>query len=293
MAGARLELARREVDDRISDDSDSRNDLFVTPALGLVWRFAGDVELYAGAGRIVEPPVLFESTAPGNLDGDLGDLDPQKAWSFELGVRGRLGDRLTFDAAVYDMEIRDEIRNVNVDPTGLGLFTIPRFENIDRSRHWGLELDREARLLRDPLVRVGLPGGGALSARLAYTFARNQFVDDPVFGRNELPGAPRHQLRAELRWRHESGFWLAPALEVAAGEWYADSANRVGVPSSTLWHVRVGYDHDRSGLSAFLEARNLTDRDFVSAVVVDSGDGRFIQPGDGRGVSAGLEWRWR
>jgi hypothetical protein len=58
-------------------------------------------------------------------------------------------------------------------------------------------------------------------------------------------------------------------------------------------HLRLGYDHERSGLSGFFELRNLADEEFVSAVVVDSDDGRFIEPGDGRGVFVGLERRWR
>lgn len=292
VGGTRVQLSEREVDDQVADRSDERSDVFVTPALGFVWRFAEAAELYAGAGRIVEPPVLFESTAPGNLDGDLSSLDPQKAWSFEIGARGAVGDRLRFDLALYDMEIRDEIRNVNIDPTGMGLFTIPRYENIDRTRHWGVELGLEALLARDLLAALGQPGD-TLHASLSYALGRNTFVDDDEFGGNDLPGAPRHLFHGALRWRHPCGVWIAPAVEVAAGDWYADSENLVDVSSSTLVHLRLGYDHERSGLSGFLELRNLADEEFVSAVVVDSDDGRYIEPGDGRGVFLGLEWRWR
>jgi iron complex outermembrane receptor protein len=291
VGGTRVQLSERQVDDNLANRSDERSDVFVTPALGFVWRFAEAAELYGGAGRIVEPPVLFESTAPGNLDGDLESLDPQTAWSFEIGARGAWGDRLRFDLAVYDMEIRDEIRNINVDPTGMGLFTIPRYENIDRTRHWGVEAGLEALLARDLLAALG--PGDTLHASLSYALGRNTFVDDDEFGGNDLPGAPRHLFYGALRWRHPCGFWVAPAVEVAAGEWYADSENLVEVSSSTLVHLRVGYDHERSGLSGFLELRNLADEEFVSAVVVDSDDGRYIEPGDGRGVFVGLEWRWR
>ncbi len=291
VGGARLQWTEREVDDHVSESSDERDDTFVTPVLGLVWRFAPEVEAYAGAGQIVEPPVLFESTAPGNLAGDLSSLDPQRAWTFELGARGSLGDHVRFDLAVYDLEIRDEIRNVNVD-TGMG-FTLPRFENIDRTRHQGVEVGVEALLARDLLARLGQPAGDTLTANLAYGLGRNVFVDDDTFGSNDLPGAPRHLLWASLRWRHPCGLWLAPALEVAAGDWYADSENTVEVSSSTLYHLRLGYDHEPTGVSAFLELRNLADQDFVSAVVVDSEDGRYIEPGDGRGVFFGVDWRWR
>ena len=42
--------------------------------------------------------------------------------------------------AVYDIELWDEIRNVNVRPFPGAFFTIPRFENIARSRHTGVEV---------------------------------------------------------------------------------------------------------------------------------------------------------
>jgi iron complex outermembrane receptor protein len=294
VGGARVQVSEREVDDRVADTSDSRSDTFVTPALGLVWRFAESAELYAGGGRIVEPPVLFESTAPGNLDGDLSSLDPQKAWTVELGTRGALFDeRLHWDLAVYDMEIHDEIRNLNVEPFPGAGFTIPRYENIDRSRHFGVEVGLGALLARDLLGRLGAPGDDTLHATLAYSLGRFTYVDDDAFGGNDLPGAPRHLFHGALRWRHPCGFWIEPAVEVAAGDWYADSENTVSVGSSTLFHVRAGYDHEPTGLSGFLEVRNLADQDFVSAVWVDSDDGRFIEPGDGRGVFFGLEWRWR
>jgi iron complex outermembrane receptor protein len=282
VGGARVQVTEREVDDRIADTSDERSDTFVTPALGLVWRFAADAELYAGGGRIVEPPVLFESTAPGNVPGDLSDLDPQRAWTLELGTRGALfDDRLRWDLAVYDMEIRDEIRNVNVAPFPGAGFTLPRYENVDRTRHLGVEAALGARLAE------------GLEATLAYHLGRFTYVDDDIFGGNELPGAPRHLFHGTLRWRHACGFWIEPAVEVAAGDWFADSENTVPVGSSTLFHLRAGYDHERTGLSGFVEVRNLGDQDYVSGVWVDSDDGRFIEPGDGRGVTFGLEWRWR
>jgi iron complex outermembrane recepter protein len=289
----RVQHIRRAARNRIADTSDRTRDTFATPSLGLVWRAFADVELYAGAGRMVEPPLLLEALAPGNLDGDLSDLAPQRAWHFELGARGRLGERLGFDVALYDVEVRNEIRNVNVDPTGLGLFTIPRFENLRRTRHYGLELGIDLLLARDLLAGLGLPAGDTLRLETAYTLSRNVFVDHPRFGSRDLPGAPRHVVHGGLRWQHARGFWIAPRMDVAAGDWFADSANAVGVPGAVLFHVRLGYDHEPSGLSAFFEVRNLADRRHVSALVVDNAVGRYFQPGDGRAFYGGLAWRWR
>jgi hypothetical protein len=42
-------------------------------------------------------------------------------------------------------------------------------------------------------------------------------VDDPEFDGNEIPGAPEHHLQAEVSYRHQSGFSLAPRLEWVPG----------------------------------------------------------------------------
>jgi iron complex outermembrane receptor protein len=279
-AGARAQRARREIDDHTSGDGDAESYFWLSPSIGAIWRFAPGRQLYANTGRVEEIPVLFELAAPGNLGGDLSELDPQRAWQFELGTRGELGDRLTWDVSVYDMELRDELRNVNVEPFPNAGFTIPRYENIDRSRHWGADVSAALRLT------------GELNWNTSYTLSRFVFVDDPAFGSNELPGAPRHFVRSELRWAH-GPFWIAPAVEVTPTSYYVDSANTVKTPGYALVHLRLGYEHERSGITARVELRNLADREHVSSVVVDDANGRFFEPGDGRALYAGIDWKWR
>jgi iron complex outermembrane receptor protein len=75
--------------------------------------------------------------------------------------------------------------------------------------------------------------------------------------------------------------------------WFVDSANQSSAGSYTTIDVRAGVVPARSGLSVLVEGRNLTDRDYVSAVVVDAGTGRFFQPGDGSSGFGGVEWHWR
>jgi iron complex outermembrane receptor protein len=292
VGGLRLQYARREVEDATTGE-DSVNYFIVAPLLGAVWRLAPRAEVYANVARSVEPPLIFELTAPGNLAGDLHDLEDQRALQFEIGARGTCFGRLGWDVAVYDVELHDEIRNVNVDPTGMGVFTIPRFENIDRSRHLGVEVAFDLQVARDLLSRLGVPGSDALRWQSSYAFSHFVYVDDPQFGDNALPGVPPHFVWSELRLDHSSGFWFAPRLEAVPEGWYVDSANSVRAPAYALVSARVGYDHEPSRLSVFFEARNLSEKHYVSAVVVDAGDGRYFEPGDGRGFFGGIEWRWR
>jgi outer membrane receptor protein involved in Fe transport len=46
-------------------------------------------------------------------------------------------------------------------------------------------------------------------------------------------------------------------------------------------------------MELLFEARNLTNKTYVSAVSVDSDNGRFFQPGERRAFYGGLRWRWR
>ena len=79
-----------------------------SPRLGALWQAHPGVQLYANASQGYEPPILPELTAPGNLPGEVGDLDAQRAWQFEIGARGELWERLTYDVALYDMELLKE-----------------------------------------------------------------------------------------------------------------------------------------------------------------------------------------
>lgn len=290
VGGGRLQYARRSVDDNFLSDGNSSDgvDYFsFTPKLGFVWKALPAVQVFGNVSRSYEPPLLLELTAPGQISGDLSKLDPQKAWQFELGTRGKMGERVQWDFSIFDIELRDEIQNVNVQPFFGAPFTIPRYQNIDRSRHYGTELG----------FNVVLANGIAqtddnLQFHTAYTFSRFVFVNDQNFGGNDIPAAPRHYIQSELRYNHPSGIWFAPGVESAPKSYFVDSANTARAPGYTLANIRAGYIHKPLNLEVLFEARNLADKQYVAAAFVDAADGRFYQPGDGRSFYGGLRWKW-
>jgi iron complex outermembrane recepter protein len=299
VAGGRANYSLRAVDTRTralpsAIPSDSVDFFAFTPKLGFVWKVAPMAQVFGNASRSYEPPLMLELTAPGQLGGPLRQLQAQTAWQFEVGTRGALAQRVTWDLALYDIELTDEIRNVNVRPFPGAPFTIPRFQNIDRSRHTGVEAGLDVVVGRDLACSLGLGStGDALTARAAYTFSRFVFVTDDIFGNNDLPGAPRHFIRSELRYDHLSGAWLAPGVEIVPTGYFVDSANTVTTPNYALFNIRAGWDHEPTNLGVFFEARNLTNKTCSSSVVVDSTTGRFFEPGDGRALYGGVEWRWK
>ena len=292
--GGRFQWSYRATDDELGDGGSDSTDFFsFSPKVGAIWAFAPDAEVFANASQASEPPLLLELTSPEQIGGDLSELDAQDSWQFEIGTRGRWAPHLAWDVSAYDIELWDEIRNVNVPPFPRAPFTIPRFTNIDRSRHAGVEVGLDVRLLADLGARLGAgPAGDALSLRSAYTWSRFVFVDDDEFGDNFLPGAPEHLVRAELRYDHPAGVWVAPGVEAVPAAYFVDSANSAETDAYALFDLRLGYDHAPSRLGVFFEARNLLDTDYVSSVVVDSAIGRFYEPGAGRAFYGGASWRW-
>lgn len=275
------------------DDADSTDFFSVTPQVGFIWNVAPTVQVFGNVSGVYEPPVLLELTAPGQLEGDLGDLEAQKGVQFELGTRGGLGDRLVWDVSVYDIELWDEIQNVNILPFPDAPFTIPRFQNIDRSRHTGVEAGLSLLLIQDLIQRIGLGSSGdTLLLRAAYTYSRFVFVNDPNFDGNDIPGAPPHLIQGELRYDSPSGFWIAPKIESVPSDYFVNSENTVDTEPYTLFGIQTGYTYRPWNLSAFFEVRNVFDKDYISAVVVDNANGRFFQPGDGRAFYAGVQWGW-
>lgn len=290
VVGVRYDRALRRVDDFFLDDGDQSDTRWMdalSPKLGVIYELpAVGGQLFANASRAFEPPLLLELnsfTVPGFID-----LEPQRAWQFEVGTRGEAAG-LTWDVALYDMELTDEIININVQPFPGAPFTVPTYRNAPRTRHYGVEAGVAYRLPGRLFGRTR--GGDELTVRLAYTFAWYGYVRDAEFEDNDIPGAPQHVVQAEVAYRHPAGLTLRPNIEWVPGDYFVNSQNTETNDGWTVLGVRAEWDFRAAGLGTFLEIRNLTDAVYSPAVSVDNAAGRFFQPGDGRSVYFGLRWQ--
>ena len=158
--------------------------------------------------------------------------------------------------------------------------------NADRTIHQGLELAASRAVAHDLIA-----AGDSLTLRGAYTFSDFRFDEDRTYGRNQLPGAPRHLLRAEARYRHPGGAWIAPTLEYVPEGFFADNANTARTNSYALIGLRGGVELAGGRFSAFFEARNLADRRYISSASVApraTSASALYEPGTGRAAFAGL-----
>jgi iron complex outermembrane receptor protein len=279
VVGMRFDHSSRQAQDFFlsdGDQSDTRVFDALSPKIGALYRLPSvDGELFANASRSVEPPLLLELnslTVPGFIQ-----LDAQRAWQMEIGTRGRHG-RWRWDVAAYDIELRDEILNINVEPFSGAGFTVPTYRNADRTRHAGLEAGIEY-------------GGDRLSTRLAYTLASYRYVRDSGFAGNQIPGAPRHAVQGEVRWRDGRGFSVTPSFEWVPQAYYVNSANSERNQGWATLGIRAEWLVPGTSAAVFAAGQNLTNHRYSGSVQVDNAAGRAFEPADGRTFYAGFKWQ--
>lgn len=275
--------ARRDRRDRFlsnGDQSGARSYDLWSPRAGILWDVTADAQVFGNVSRSAEVPTYdansFATPASGNLRA-------QRATTFEIGTRGRRGG-IGWDISLYRSEIRNELQCLTTGP-----FSACSVINVDRTVHQGVEAGLSADL---PLS--ALAAGDSLAITAAYTYSDFFFRNDSRYGDNELPGIPKHYLRAEALYRHSAGIYAGPNVEWAPGHYFADNANSLTVDPYALLGLKLGYD--RGGRwSAYVEGRNLTDKHYISTVAiagVASATSEIFNPGIGRAVFGGLRYRW-
>lgn len=280
ITGLQGTLAKREYADKfLSNGNQSFDRTYdsVNPKLGARWDYAPQQQAFANLSWSSEPPPFSElgTTTVQNA------LKSQESKTVELGLRGSRGD-IAWDAAIYHAWLQNELQFQTVNGT-TSVF------NADRTAHRGVELGGEWAALRDSFHM-----GDKTALRVAYTFSDFRFHDDRVYGDNDIPGAPKHVLRAELRYGHASGWYAGPNVEWVPEGYYVDNANSLKTPAYALLGAKAGYDFG-GGLKAFIDGRNLLDKSYISNTGVAASataSSALFNPGDGRAVYAGIEYRW-
>ncbi|KGE02871.1 TonB-dependent receptor family protein [Pseudohaliea rubra] len=251
-----------------------------TPMAGLLWSPTAWANLYANLSTSFETPSLNQLEDPAG-PGFLESLEAQTSTNYEVGVKGLVGGRLSYELALFRIDLEDEL--VPFETAG-DVF----FRNAGSSTREGLELAAEAQL------REGL--------RLTLAYSYNDFRYDRFraggerFDGNMLPGVPESQLFAELAWTHSDG-WYATWDLLRVGELYADDANSPAaqVDGYTVSNLRLGrrYQRGRLAVSPYLGINNLFDEAFFANVRVNQTFNRFIEPAPGRNFYGGIGLSYR
>lgn len=275
VGGASWGHASRDYRNRLAGRGDSADFQWLAPRFGLLWE-RGPTQVYANATRSVEPPT-FGSLVQSSYSGyTFVPVEPQRAWTIEVGTRGRSGP-VSWDIAAYRASLKGEMLNFIVSPD------IPAAVfNADRTRHQGIEASVDWRI------------ASGLRLRQSWAWSDFSFTGDATYGDNRLPVVPQHQLRTALRFERR-GAWVEPMLDWRPNAVWVDYANTLKAPGYALLHLSAGVGLP-GGVSLFADARNLTDRrhvpEFGAVANARGADQAVFYPGEGRSLFGGVRVRF-
>ncbi len=285
-AGLRYDEVEFEVEDKFlgdGDDSGKRTLSETSPMLGVVYSPSEATSIYATFSTSFETPTTTEFANPSGAGGFNPNLDPQIAENFEVGIRGSIGQRSSYELALFTIDVDDELIPFELASQPGRDF----FSNAGKSSREGAEI-----------AFASEPFDG-LTISLAYTisdFVFDRFIDDNGndFSGNEIPGVPDDLFRGEVLYRHPSGFFGAiDVLDV--GDFHVNNANTVVNEPYTVVNLRAGFSDLTFGawtLSPFIGVNNLGDEEYAANIRINAFGGRYYEPAPDRHFYGGLGIRY-
>ncbi len=286
IAGTQFLHATRNRDAHLGTASGETEFNIWSPKVGLLWDVNPSWQIFGNISRSAEVPSFGESVTAQQIP--FTEIEAQRATTYEIGTRGGTED-YNWDISLYRANIDNELlcftTNSNPSTCQVG--------NADRTFHQGVELGFGAAVMKSLFVPGVNPD--KLWLHGAYTLSDFRYDEDVLWGNNEIPGAPRHYLRAELLYKHPSGVYLGPNIEWVPEAYYVDSANTLETDAYALWGAKIGFDNG-GPITAYLEGRNLSDETYIasSSIATDTQgkDAALFEPGTGRAVYGGIQYRW-
>ncbi|MDB5375872.1 MAG: TonB-dependent receptor [Rubritepida sp.] len=257
----------------------------VNPRLGLLWQATPTVQAFANVTRSMDVPDFSDLTQT-QANGVTGfvPLQAQRAWTTEIGTRGSAG-RFGWDLTLFNSVLRGQLLQFTTDPS-VPAATFNAGTTVNRGVEFAGRVD---------LAQNALMAEDRLRFTQVWTFNDFHFRNDRQYGSNRVAGLPPHVLRSLLRYsgpfgESREGFWVQPSLDwVPQGAW-VDYANTQRAPSYLKLNLEAGVQV-RPGLTVFLDARNLTNKRYISdlGTVTDArvATTAVYYPGDGRSFFAG------
>jgi len=283
--GLRHDEVEFDVSDRFladGDDSGSRSLSETSPMLGLLYAARPSLNLYGKVSTAFETPTTTEFANPSGAGGFNPDIDPQLATNYEVGVKGILGTRSRYQAALFSIDVEDELVPFELAAQPGRDF----FANAGESSRRGVELA----FTSEPL--------NGLQFSFAYTYSDfefDEFMNDAGddFAGNTIPGVPENLLYGEISYAHPSGFYGSlDALSV--DEVFLNNANTERSDSYVVSNLRVGFIGQRGywEFAPFIGVNNLSDKAYTGNTRINAFGGRFFEPAPDRHIYGGVSVRY-
>ena len=275
--------------DSLNQSGDYTFESILSPSIGLVYQIPmankiGELSLFGNISHGFSPPSLSETLTP---DGQINpDIQPEKGWSYEMGLRGML-DRYQnvvglyhfyMDITAFSMRVKDLLvarRTANDAYIGI---------NAGETLHNGLEFT----LRYFPFMRKKYD----LELEVNYTLADykfTDFVDDADdFSSNALTGVPTNVLNGELNFSYNVNtfrFYTHVRYQFVDEIPLRDD-NSLYSTAYEVVNAKAGFIiiHKKMRFDAFVGINNLLDEKYAAMLLINAGSfggqaPRYYYPG--------------
>ncbi len=259
----------------------------LSPHIGINYQFKYKLSFFATISHGFSPPSLSETLTP---DGNINpDIAPEKGWNFEIGSRGKVLSKLTYELTAYSMRIKDLLvaRRVGEDQY-VGL-------NAGKTLHNGVELFLEYQMINSTKFQV-VPF-------LTYTYSDykfDDFVDDTSdFSGNNLTGTPPHQLNTGVDFASNLGLYGNFNFRYVDAFPMRDD-NTIYSDSYEIVNLKLGYGKrffKKLYVDISMGIRNIFDKKYASMILINAGSfggnlPRYYYPGLPRNYFTSLSIRY-
>jgi len=235
-----------------------------------------NLAFFATVSHGFSPPSFSETLTP---DGAINpNIQPEQGWNFEIGSRGKIDDRLTYEITAYTMRIRDLLVAERIGPDQfVGI-------NAGKTRHNGLEvyMDYEIR---------SLTRWGNFKIFSSYTYSDYKFIDfkddTADYSGNKLTGTATHNFNIGVDANINFGFYGNINYNYVDAFPMRDD-NSIYSDAYQVMNLKLGYK--KKFLTGDLELdvsfgiQNLLDEKYASMVLINAGSfggnaPRYYYPG--------------
>ena len=221
-----------------------------SPKLGLVYHLDKDTTFKTSAGNGFKAPSLYQLYTP-YIQGPLliesnPELQPEKVFSYDLGMEHSLLDNLVGRLTVYQSNARDYIDYYMITPFRW------KTDNIAKVKMQGAEAGLDWHWSRE------------LSALVDYTYNKSQIIEyptDPTVEDNYLAYTPLNTYKCGLAYKKPELVEFQ-ALVNYNGKRYANNQNTAELRSYYTFNLSVMRQFGRHSRLA-LDVENLFDKDYT------------------------------
>ncbi|MDI9863754.1 TonB-dependent receptor [Flectobacillus sp. DC10W] len=268
-------------DNFLSDGNQSAQKTFqrFSPMVGISYSVTPRNTLYGNFTSNFETPSLNELTNnPTGQGGFNPDLNPQKSQNYELGYKAWVGNKTRVDISVFQVNIQGEIVPYQL-PNQVGRTF---YRNAGESVRKGVEVGLSYQIV------------AALTTFINYTYSDFVYKSYQTlageFAGNRLPGIPKNQVYAELRYFPKSGLFAVAQFR-SVSSMYANDANTVSVDGYQTLNLRTGWQKHLKGMTIepFVGVNNLFDASYFANIQINATANRYYEPAAGRTIYAGIK----